>query len=765
MERALSHFCGLRCPPSGDLFVRTIPWLSLAVLTACPGDIGGMGGGGGGGGGGGASNGGGSGSIGGGSAAGGGTSASGGGVSTGGGTNASGGGGTSASGGGTSASGGGTSACDGGGTSASGGGGTSASGGGGTSASGGGTNASGGGTSATGGGGTSASGGGTASAGLLDPDYTTTWNPGILADTTGAALGADGLPVRTMVCASVPMMSGDAANAIQSALDGCTGTNKVVTLAAGTYNVSMTVTVPSGVVLRGAGSDASNGTVIASTNGGPVLAIGTMQDTVCYDGSGFASGSKPLLTQDALKETSTVHVASANGFAAGDMAMLDETDSSEVSEGDCTSTFKRGANLGVSERVEIQSVSGTTLTLSTPLHWTFKTSRNAHLSKVSHAATKWAGIESLVVRNGRPGGYPGQNAGGIDVSNAAYSWLKDVQVDGTNSGMPIRLAGTFRCVVRDSHVHNSSSYGFGQDNYGIVLACGAADNLVENNVVRFVNKPILFNVSGGGNVVGYNYADNSWACDGNNDDGFQEVQIDCHCAFPHMELMEGNWAPHMGASTTHGNAGYLTYFRNYASTQFTHSVDGQATSAIIWSQPFVPQYANVEALQFDSPDLKMTVVGNVLGSTTDSSQGMPMSLGTTSSGQGAAASTSATYVGTNGGLKILDVDQSTVSWTTLWLHGNYDTVNKQTMWNAAPPTMNLPMSARTLPPSLYYSSKPAWWPAGKAWPWVGPDLTPKVGALPAKDRSDAFSYMNASDPACTLDCGNYCCHAGSGCSL
>ena len=35
-----------------------------------------------------------------------------------------------------------------------------------------------------------------------------------------------------------------------------------------------------------------------------------------------------------------------------------------------------------------------------------------------------------------------------------------------------------------------------------------------------------------------------------------------------MELIEGNYAPHMGATTTHGNAGYLTFFRNYASSQF-----------------------------------------------------------------------------------------------------------------------------------------------------------------------------------------------------
>ena len=267
--------------------------------------------------------------------------------------------------------------------------------------------------------------------------------------------------------------------------------------------------------------------------------------------------------------------------------------------------------------------------------------------------------------------------------------MKDVQVDGTTSGMPIRLAGTYRCVVRDSHVHNSYSYGFGQDNYGIVLACGAADNLVENNIARFMNKPILFNNSGGGNVVGYNYADNSWSCDGNNDDGFQEVNIDCHCAFPHMELMEGNWAPHMGATTTHGNAGYLTYFRNYASSQWSPSIAGQPTSAIVWSQPFAPQYANVGALEFDATDLKMTVIGNVLGQHRERE---PRPAARSRDDEHRPRRPRRSYTADGGSPAIFLVDKANVAWTSLWLTGNFDTVNKKVMWNASALTANLPAS-------------------------------------------------------------------------
>jgi hypothetical protein len=563
----------------------------------------------------------------------------------------------------------------------------------------------------------------------------------------------------------VPEQSGDASGAIQSALINCAGKHQVVALAAGTYSTSSTINVPNGVVLRGAGSSAASGTIIVSTKGGPVLSIGATRDTVCY-GNGFDASAQPLLTGDAAKETATLSVASVSGFKVGDLALVDEADDSEVSEGDCASFFKRVPNYGVSERVEIAAISSAALTLTTPLHWTFRTDRSAQVSRVVAGATKWAGIESLLIQGGRPGSYAGQSAGGIDVSNAAYSWVKDVQIDGTTSGMPIRLAGTYRCVVRDSHFHNSSSYGFAQDNYGIVLACGAADNLVENNVARFMDKPILLNNSGGGNVIGYNYADNSWSCDGNDDDGWQEVNIDCHCAFPHMELLEGNWAPHMGATTTHGNAGYLTYFRNYASSQWSPSIASKPQSAIVWGQPFVGQYAQVSALAFPSPDLKMTVIGNVLGSTADGSLGLPADLGTTSDGQNGAPATSQVYTSANGSqLAIFLVDQATVSWTSLWLHGNFDTVNRKVMWNASVMTASLPLSTQDLPPSLYYAKRPGWWPASQPWPWVGPDHSPRAGSLPAKTLSNAFDYYTDADPSCTMNCSNYCCSVGPACSL
>ena len=443
-------------------------------------------------------------------------------------------------------------------------------------------------------GGDAGGGGGGGGSSSIPADRTTAWNPGILADgQLGQPLGADGIPQRTTVCATLSPGAD-----IQAAINACPA-GQVVQLAAGTFSVSSTITLNKGVVLRGAGYQGGpTGTTIAKNGGGTVIAIGTGRDSTCYGGTGYA------LTQDGAKEATTLSVGSAAAnFAAGDLALVDVVDDSTVQQGDC-SYYKRVSGRSASQRVEIKAVDGAsgTLTLSSPLHWKFPAGSPylAQITKANGTTIKWAGIEHLRIQGGTNNSYNGAMAGGIDISNAAYCWVKDVQTDGTIGGMHVTLTGAYRCVVRDSFIHHSANYGFGTDCYGIVLRCGSADNLVENNIVRWMNKPILFNASGGGNVVAYNYADNSWATPA----GWQEMNIDCHCAFPHMELMEGNYAPHVGASTTHGNAGYLTYFRNYSSSFF-------APPAVYGST--ATQIQNITALQFNGGDIGMNVVGNVLG--------------------------------------------------------------------------------------------------------------------------------------------------------
>ena len=61
---------------------------------------------------------------------------------------------------------------------------------------------------------------------------------------------------------------------------------------------------------------------------------------------------------------------------------------------------------------------------------------------------------------------------------------------------------------------------------------------------------------------------------------------------------------------------------------------------------------------------------------------------------------------------------------TLLRWGNYDYFNKATQFVASEIPAGVPVPpSQTIPSSYYYSSKPAWWSAGIAWPPIGPDVT------------------------------------------
>lgn len=525
---------------------------------------------------------------------------------------------------------------------------------------------------------------------LIPAGRVTRFRPGIVSDEQlHLPLDARGLPVRTEVCAT--LAPGDD---VQGAIDACPE-GRVVVLGEGTFRLSDTLRIERGVVVRGAGSvDGGHPrTILEHTGDGTAVRIGRVDDSGTCDG-----GAAHDLVEDAPLDAMTVRLAPADAarLSPGALVTIDqEDDPSVVDAGDCA-WFHRDPSRAVGQRVEIAAVDAASgvVTLSAPLHWPFETRLRAQLAEVDQTITRYAGLEGVLVR----GGASRHFAGGIDVWNAASSWIADVETDGTIDGQHIVLSGTYRFVVRDSYVHHSATYGFGEDCYGIVLRFQAADDLVENNVARWMNKPILFNASGGGNVIAYNHADDSWSTPSE----WQEVNVDTHCAFPHMELMEGNDAPHMGATTTHGNAGYLTYFRNHASSVFAGG----------------RQSGNVAALQFMGGDVGMNVLGNVLGET-------GVSTAYDADGPDGAAIFQLGWEGA--GL-------SDVAATTLFRHGNWDAVSGTTTWDPA-------IAEHTLPASLYLDTRPGWWPSASRWPWVGPDLEPMVGELPARTRASRLEAL------------------------
>jgi hypothetical protein len=156
---------------------------------------------------------------------------------------------------------------------------------------------------------------------FLPADRATTWNPGMM--------GVGGIPVRSTVCSTLTPRGGalDDTAQIQAAINRCPP-GQVVQLAAGTFivNSGNFVLINKGITLRGAGPGQ---TTLAKTDGAKPFqeAPGAKPSPLIIVGparwNNNAVGSTDL-TADAVKGAYAVTVANAAGFSAGQIVLLDE---------------------------------------------------------------------------------------------------------------------------------------------------------------------------------------------------------------------------------------------------------------------------------------------------------------------------------------------------------------------------------------------------------------------------------------------------------
>jgi hypothetical protein len=571
-------------------------------------------------------------------------------------------------------------------------GGTSSTSGGSSSSTGGASTAKGGASSTTGGassttGGTSSPATGGTAGGTsivtdaLPADRRVDWKPGV----------PGGIPNRTTVCATVDATKygdgkADATKAIQAAIDACPA-GQVVMVPAGTYVTSATLSINKGVVLRGAGPTATK-VQLTNSSVDAVLRIGEWDD--------WSTGV--ALTAGLEKGSKSLTVANAANFAVGDTILVDQLDDRAlVLTGDCN-WYKRnnnGANVrSVAQIVEVTGKTGSVLQIDSPLYMNYSATFKAEVSKLT-PRVRDAGVEDMYLT--RTSAYDDQGFI-IQVANATNSWVRNVETYKV-SGRHIALWACHHCEVRDSFVHHGWNYDSGGSAYGITLDLATTDSLVENNIVYYHDIPISFEASGGGNVVAYNYVDDPIL---GQDPAWQMTDIDTHCSWPHMELVEGNWVGRIMPENTHGASGYLTLFRN------------RATGVHLT----LPNTGNLGAIVINGGAYYINVLGNVLWT-----EGLKGIYEDTSCGDD-----SPYRIGFEVDGNICGKDPRVLQ--TLLRHGNYDYVTKTTVWDPK-------IASKELPPSLYLTAKPAFF-GDNPWPLVDSARMPMVGVLPAKARFDAL---------------------------
>jgi hypothetical protein len=529
---------------------------------------------------------------------------------------------------------------------------------------------------------------------VMPPERRTTWNPGI----------PGGIPARTTVCATVSACTYgdgaiDATAGIQAALDTCPD-GQVVQLSAGNFllNGEHPVFVRGGRVLRGVPGTKLKHT---ATNSNPLIVIGVR----------WPEGEVSVnLSANAAKGATSVQVTSAAGFEAGQLVILDElTDDSFVYWGTDPATQPGGAARGwftrydrpVGQMMEIASVSGTTITFTTPLHIAFDTAHTAQVTRFSIPyAAKYAGVENLTVHGGLDDN--------ITMRLAMYSWIKNVESD-WSGGDGVGLDMCFRCVVRDSYVHDTSWPYPGGGGYLLSLAKYTSDTLVENNIFIRGNKVMVMRATGGGNVIGYNYMDDGYI---GNYLGWMETGLNAsHMTTPHFELFEGNQAFNIDGDDTWGGAVYNTFFRNHATgkRRSYDDIDNRRAIGLMYGHYYY------------------SFVGNVLGTADQSPAPYAAFAYEDFHPWELHGPVGLWRLGYAPGDWFGPADARVIS--TTHRHGNFDYVTNSVQYsNCYDPV---------LPASLYLTAKPAFFGA-YTWPWVDATGPTKLYTLPARARYESM---------------------------
>jgi hypothetical protein len=608
---------------------------------------------------------------------------------------------------------------------------------------------------------------------LLPADRVTAWNPGL--DSIG------GIPVRSTICANLIPSGVDDTAEIQAAINACPA-GQVVQLTAGTFiiNTGNYLRIDKGISLRGAGPGQ---TILSKTNGAtqnsyfpgpnasPLIVVGPARYL-------SGNGGSTKLTADAVKGANSITVADPAGLSVGKLVLLDEVSGAgwqtdpqghgqiwaapdwrvvwqkhnpplggddfganvyPYTPGSAGQWFSR-LDRPTAEWKQIESISGSTVTFTTPIHISYRTSHTAQLTYLVEPHVIGAGIEGLTVRGG--------DDSNVLFISAAMSWAKNVESTAW-LGNGFSFINAFRVELREFYVHDGVWPVPGGGGYAISLSNGTSEMLIENGISVRVNKVIVARSSGAGSVVGYNYMDMGYI---GNQDFWIEIGLNgSHMVGPHHMLFEGNYGFNADSDKTHGNSIYHTFFRNHlrgVRAQFTDQLNGTVVNDL--ARNTGRQRAG--GLMAYLRGVRAQFIDQLNGTVVNDSAGNPQRAGGLM-----AFSYWMSFIGNvlgspnqmNGWLYEAAFPNSKGVWMLGWddvsphpvdakvaataiRHGNFDYLTNTVNWD---PTI----TNHTLPNSLYLTQKPAFFNAGSGytWPWVDPVGTPQLYRLPAKARYDA----------------------------
>lgn len=539
-----------------------------------------------------------------------------------------------------------------------------------------------------------------------------------------------GIPNRTIVYKNIvsdlgadPTGSVDASAIIENAIKSCPP-NKVVYIPEGTFKIAAGVhgyvTWTSNYTIRGAGMGR---TILkgAFVPGGAFFAMGRPNaDPVSHS-----------ITAGATKGSNTITVSDTTDFLPEQFMEIRPVTpvwAHILGYSDYT------ANRIITVTFKVRSKTSTTVTFDPPCPFDFSEMSPVALAHpypvpVVVAPTKGIGIEDMTFDLSQTQGFCA-----VKWTNVWGCWMKNTEITGAYS-RHVYCDTAVRCEFRGLYHHNAQRSGPGTE--GLDFITGCSWNLVEDSI--FVGggaPPLILGDAGGGcvgNVFGYNYFAH------NSDSGYYDISLN-HGPHNMLNLVEGNVLQNYQDDGYFGSCSHNTLLRNRITdtvrlkhfTTYYSVVGNVLANAFGPPYPTVPYPPNYQSTGSNPSNLALyhlgypnagngSYSGNTIGPTDPPDYtSEPWHL------QDNVPS------GSGPGAQELDLNVE----ATLIRHGNFDYIHNDVVWDPN-------ISDHNIPPSLYYSSTPSWWPEGVPWPPIGPDLTPMTSQIPAQIR---YATISAPGP-------------------
>lgn len=601
-------------------------------------------------------------------------------------------------------------------------------------------------------------------AGILDPTRAIDW-------TQSGVPG--GIPTNRTQCGSTLQASSygsgssDATSGIQTALNNC-GANQFVLLGSGKFRINSSISIPSNVTLRGSGTQST------------ILDLhGSTTDAIAMGQGGSSNspnvGASLSITNGASAGSASITLSGTSGVSVGSYLMISELNNSSfvtitTTNGSCAwcDTYPWNGTRVRGQIVEVTSVNGSTVGISPGLYSAYTLSP---LATPFDAQAKYAGLESLQLYANNTG-YTEANIG---LSMCAYCWVKEVESNYTD-GNHVTAYYSYRGEIRDSYFSNAFVHHSGGVDSDVAIAGKSSGFLVENNILERLHVGIMFEWGAAGNVIGYNYDLGNYDDTGDpNINHVMMMDLDMHGAHPQFNLWEGNVSPKFDADGFWGSSSHSTGFRNWikGTTPIAPYSDGSFTGrkVINWAAAWYPNQSNL-GFNLAYVHTRYNFVGNVLGSAEVASVDSLYKSGPAACAgclispssrnyQGTFYSFSFGYGTTGDSSGQCAAPSSCESYSTTFLHGNYDTPSGLINWDVNG------SGSHTLPASFYKSSKPSWWSASTPWPAIGPDVTGGTGpgghtSLTASNAAQACYNSTPKDSYGVLQFNPATCYASSG---